>query len=403
MKISRCLRKILCLYLLFFATVSVFPFSVYGEENDESFPAQPQIDDLIKRGIEAGNIPGAVVVVGNRERILYFRSYGFRQVKPVLEEMTSDSIFDLASISKAVSTAISIHILADCGKIDLSAPVASYLPEFGRNGKEKLTVLDCLTHTSGLVADNSLGDYSGTTEESWEKICSLKLSYPTGERFVYSDVGFIVLGMLIERVSGMSLNDFAAQNIFQPLGMIDTGYSPPESLRSRCVPTEKRSSSDTEWIRGKVHDPRAFAMGGAAGHAGVFSTGRDLAILGAALLNRGIPREPVKPGFVLLSDGAFERMTRDREVPGEAKLYPGPNIRSAGWDKRSVYSRNRAGNMSGSAFGHGGFTGSAFWVDPEKNIYVIFLTSRLHPDGRGNSLQLSGDVGTAAVEIFVGR
>lgn len=419
MKFSRDLRKTFRLYSSFFvaafaqvfALVSVLvfvaafvlPLKIRGDETEGAFPPQSQIDALVMRGIEEGKIPGATLVVGNRDRILYARSYGLRQVKPVLEEMTFDSIFDLASISKAVSTTIGVHILADSGKLDLNAPVASYLPEFGRSGKERLTVLDCLTHTSGLIADNSLRDYSGSSEESWEKICSLKLSYPTGERFVYSDVGFIVLGKLIERVSGMSLKDFAARSIFQPLGMNDTGYSPSDSLRSRCVPTEKRFSSDTEWIRGQVHDPRAFALGGVAGHAGVFSTGRDLAILGATLLNHGIPKEPAEPGFVLLSDGAFERMTRDREVPGDAKLYPGPNIRSAGWDKRSVYSRNRPGNMSGSAFGHGGFTGSAFWVDPGKNIYVVFLTSRLHPDGKGNSLQLSGDVGTAAVEIFGGR
>ncbi len=406
MKIFYCVRTRFTLFLSFIVFFLVMPFQARGED-ECSFGPQPRIDELVIRGIEEGKIPGAVVIVGNRERILYAKSYGNRQVKPVPEVMTLDSIFDLASISKVVSTAIGVHLLADRGMIDLEGAITSYLPEFGKNGKEKITILDCLTHTSGLIADNSLRDYVGSQEEIWGKICSLKLSYPTGTRFVYSDVGFIVLGKLIERISGMTLDEFAAQNIFRPLGMNDTGYALSEKFHSRCVPTEKRSRADTEWIRGEVHDPRAFAMRGVAGHAGVFSTGRDLAILGTVLLNRGTFKGTSKGGevqdFILLSSKAFERMTQDRKVPGEAKLYPGPNIRSAGWDKRSVYSRNRARNMSESAFGHGGFTGSAFWVDPEKNIYVIFLASRLHPDGKGNSLQLSGDIGTSALEIFDGK
>ncbi len=227
---------------------------------------------------------GAVVLVARQGRIAYLRAFGHRQLEPAQVPMTTDTVFDLASLTKPIATATSVMKLVELGQVKLDDPVAKYVPEFAQNGKQAVTVLQLLTHQGGLTPDNALQDYEEGAEKAWQRIWALPLTAEPGSRFIYSDVGFIVLGELVQRVSGSSVHEFSRQHIFGPLGMSETGYLPDESLRQRAAATEQR---DGRWMCGEVHDPRAYLLGGIAGHAGLFSTAEDLAVYGQMLLQGG--------------------------------------------------------------------------------------------------------------------
>jgi len=333
---------------------------------------------MVNEGIAEGQMPGAVVVIADRDRILYRRAFGQRQVQPSPEPMTVDTVFDLASLTKPIATATSVMKLIDEGKIDPKRPVADYLPEFGTHGKESITVSDLLLHVGGLIPDNSLRDYRDGVRTSWERICGLKPISARGEKFAYTDVGYIVLGMLVQRVSGQSLDRYAEQQVFAPLGMTETTFNPTASLKRRAAPTEKR---DGKWIKGEVHDPRAHLLDGVAGHAGLFSTPDDLTRYGQQLLAIAAGQKSVP-----FSKPTFQRMTQPRVVPRGSRTF--------GWDHRSPYSSNRGESLSDQAFGHGGFTGTAMWIDPGCDRVFIFLSNRLHPDGKGSVNRLAGRIAT---------
>ncbi len=339
-----------------------------------------QIDRVVAEGLAAGHMPGCVVLVGRKGQVVYHKAYGRRQVKPTAVAMTTDTVFDVASLTKPVATATSVMILVSRGRLRLSDPVSRHLPEFAANGKGRITVAQLLTHVGGLVADNSLRDYRGGPEDAWRRICALRPSAKVGSKFIYSDVGYIVLAELVRRVSGMGLDEFAAKHVYRPLGMRDTTYLPGEALRRRAAPTARRGR---RWLKGEVHDPRAHALGGVAGHAGLFSTSADLAVYASMLLGGG-----EYGGARVLSRRGVAEMTRPRRVPG--------GLRAFGWDVRSGYSTNRGAALSGRAFGHGGFTGTSLWIDPELDLFVIFLSNRLHPDGKGEVNALAGRIGTIA-------
>lgn len=339
-----------------------------------------EIEVAVLESLEQGQMSGCVVAIGRHGKLIYLRAFGARQLEPAPVEMTTDTVFDLASLTKPVATATSVLRLVEEGKVELDQPVAAYLPEFGNRGKEAITVRHLLTHTGGLTPDNSLSDYADGAAKTWERIGALGLRAQPGAEFIYSDVGFIVLGQLVERVSGQRFDQFAQTQIFQPLAMSETRFLPDEPLRARAAPTEQR---DGHWMRGEVHDPRAFAMGGVAGHAGLFSTAEDLALYAQMMLNRG-----ELGGVRVLSAESVATMTADQAVPG--------GIRGLGWDKRTGYSTNRGEGFSTHAFGHGGFTGTALWIDPGLELFVIFLGNRLHPDGKGSVNPLAGRIGTIA-------
>ncbi len=343
-----------------------------------------EIDRIVTEGIRAGQMAGCVVAVGRHGKLVYLKAFGHRQLEPEKRPMTVDTLFDLASLTKPIATATSVMILAQQGKIELCAPVARYLPQFGRNGKEKITVFQLLTHQGGLVADNSLSDYAHGVKTAWERIFALPLHYPPGERFVYTDVGYMVLGRMVEQVSGERLDRFAQRHIFAPLGMCETGFLPGPALRQRAAATEKRNG---RWMVGQVHDPRAYRLGGVAGHAGLFSTAEDLAVFAQMMLGRGAYR-----GVRVLRPQWVDRMTRPYATPR--------GFRGLGWDVQSGYSSNRSKLYSPEAFGHGGFTGTAIWIDPVYDLLVVFLSNRLHPDGKGTVNPIVGRVGTVAVEAI---
>lgn len=322
------------------------------------------IDRIVAEGLRDGKMPGCVVLVGYDGKIVHRKAYGKRRVEPAPEEMTLDTVFDLASLTKPIATATSIHKLVEQGRIDLDAPVAKYIPPFAENGKEKITVRHLMLHTSGLIPDNAIGDYALGPEKAWENLIGIKPVAELDEKFQYSDVNFLILGKLVETVSGRPVNVFAREEFFAPLGMKETGYLPAKELMPRIAPTEKRGDT---WITGFVHDPRAFALGGVAGHAGLFSTADDLAIYAQTLINGGEWK-----GTRVLAAESVARMTEPHGVPGKA-------FRTCGWDNRSGFSSNRGDLLSPRAFGHGGFTGTGLWIDPEQKLFVVFLSNRVHP------------------------
>lgn len=338
------------------------------------------IDDLVAEGLRYERMPGCVVLVGHRGRIVWLKSYGSRQVKPDAVPMTTDTVFDLASLTKPIATATSIMLLIEDGLVELDAPAARYIPEFGNTGKEVITIRQLLTHQSGLLPDNSIKDYENGRVDAFRRIHELNLRAEPGTRFMYSDVGFIVLGEIVERVSGTSLDAFAKDRIFKPLGMSETGFNPPADLKQRAAPTQERNG---EWMRGEVHDPRSFKLNGVAGHAGLFSTAEDLARYAQMLINKGA-----------LGDAQILKPETCRLMQSSQEVSSG--VRTLGWDRRTAYSSNRGDLFSASAFGHGGFTGTALWIDPEQEMFVIFLSNRVHPDGNGSVNSLAGRIGTIA-------
>jgi uncharacterized protein YbbC (DUF1343 family)/CubicO group peptidase (beta-lactamase class C family) len=336
------------------------------------------VDREVEAAVGRGELPGAVVAVLHKDQVVYRKAFGRRAVQPEPEPMTVDTIFDVASLTKPVATATSVWKLIEAGKLRLDEKVATYWPEFGANGKDKLTLAHLLAHTSGLIADNPLTDYADGPAKSLERICNLKPLAAPGQRFIYSDVNFIVLGELVRRASGQPLDEFAKDAIFAPLGMNDTSFRPDPARKPRVAPTEKRNG---DWIRGEVHDPRAFALGGVAGHAGLFSTVDDLLLYARMILRGGDP---------VLKPATVREMTQARVVPGGYRTY--------GWDARTGFSSNRGERFGG--FGHTGFTGTSLWIDPATQTAVVFLSNAVHPDGKGKVRALRGKVATLAAEAL---
>lgn len=338
------------------------------------------IDRVVEEGLRYERMPGCVVLVGHQGRIAWLKSYGSRQLKPDAVPMTTDTVFDLASLTKPIATATSIMLLIEDGDVQLDAPAARYIPEFTGHGKEKITVRQLLTHQSGLLPDNSIRDYENGRSDAFRRIHELDLRAEPGTRFMYSDVGFIVLGEIVERVSGKKLDVFTRERIFAPLGMAETGFNPEAVLKTRAAPTQERNG---KWMRGEVHDPRAYRMDGVAGHAGLFSTAQDLARYSQVLINGGVLDETR-----ILKPETCRLMQMSQQVSS--------GVRTLGWDRRTGYSSNRGDLFSDRAFGHGGFTGTALWIDPEQEMFVIFLSNRVHPDGKGSVNSIAGRIGTIA-------
>lgn len=343
----------------------------------------------LKRGVEAAvraaidekKVPGCVVAIGRRDGVLFEAAYGKRALEPVPEEMTVDTIFDLASLTKPVATAASVAVLADRGQIDLDAPLARYVREFGARGKAGVTVRQLLTHVGGVVVETPLSDYENGERDALRRALGAAPAHLPGARFSYSDVGYLALGELVARASGKGLASFARSEVFEPLGMVDTRFQPPAEALARVAPTER---VEGRVLRGEVHDPRARRMGGVAGHAGLFGTARDLSRFARALLGGG-----TLEGARVLSPRGLRAFLAPHDVPD--------GVRAAGWDMQTAYSKNKPPGASRRAVGHGGYTGVSMWVDPTLDLFVIVLTNRVHPDGGGASNELAAHVGGLAI------
>ena len=383
------MKFVTCATLLF-AFIAINPqFCPAQETSTEPLSkAKAEIRQSIEAAIEAGDLPGAVVGFWSNGEWLVRETFGNRTVGETNEAMTLDTVFDMASITKPVSTATSIAILAERGKVNNEAPVKTYLPEFTGDGRDEVLVKHLLTHTAGLIPDNAIGEYKSGVDEAWKNLFAVKIQSTPGSKFVYSDVCFQLLGKIVERASGQPLNEFAKANIFDPLVMKDSGYLPAESLKPRIAPTEAR---DGKMLRGEVHDPRAALTGGVAGHAGLFSTLDDIARYSQMMLASG-----TLDNVQIMRPETVVKLTAPHTLDTRPDF--GVISRTNGFDHHSPYSYNSGDVLSGAAFGHGGFTGTVLWIDPVRNCFFVFLSNRLHPDGKGNVNRLAGKVSKTIVE-----
>lgn len=327
------------------------------------------IDEIVEEEIAAGHFPGAVVLVGRSDRVLYCKAFGSAMTEPDHEPTAKDTIFDLASLTKPIATATSILILADRNKLNVEDFVGAYLPTFACEGKEDVQIKHLLTHTSGLPAytnAKAIAEKYGKPcpDRVIETICRLKATSAPGEAFRYSCLGYITLARIVEIVSSQDVAEFSRENLFEPLGMNRTTFNPPASWQDRIAPTQ---IVDGTALRGTVHDPLAQLMDGVSGNAGLFSTASDLSIFCRMLLNEGAWR-----GTRVLSRNAVRLLTT-----------PQSHGRAYGFDVSSDYSWPKGSHASGQAFCHTGYTGTSLVCDPAVDTYVVILTNRAHPHDEG--------------------
>ena len=341
------------------------PLASAQENSSDPFAAA---DAAIQQAIADHEIPGAVLVVGHAGKVVHRQAFGMRALEPRPEPMTPDTIFDLASLTKPF-TATCVMRLVERGQVRLDDPVARYLPEFARNGKQEITVRQLLTHFSGLPADLDLKSSWSGHAQALQLADDTAPVIPPGSRFLYSDINYIVLGELVERVSGMSLDRYASEHIFLPLKMETTRFKPPADWRPRIAPTARDEHGNL--LRGVVDDPSARRMGGVAGHAGLFSTADDLARFAQALLDRD---------GNLLSPVSILKMTTPQQPVNSTVL------RGLGWDIDSPFSTNRGELLPVGSFGHTGFTGTSLWIDPVTQTYIILLSNAVHPSSLNHAI-----------------
>ena len=382
-----------------------------------------EIDTVMQTAIAAKQLPGGVVVIGSGGRVVFHKAYGNRAEDPAIEPATEDTVYDMASLSKCLSTSVAIMQLYEQGKLLFDDPVVKYLPEFGANGKSNITVRQLLTHYSGLREDVPLTDAWTGKAEGIKRAMESAPYGPPGLTFKYSDINFITLGAIVEKLSGEPLDVYAERHIFGPLGMKETSYltphcsalfyepnrplggrecnylvplagkAAPQRDLSRVAPTahnDDKPMADDRMLRGEVHDPTTRRMGGVAGHAGVFSTAADASLFAQALLDRLAGRPSTFP----LKQSTLELMCRP-EQPAGAKA-----LRGFGWDIDSPYSRPRGDIYPVGSFGHTGFTGTSMWMDPRSDSYVILLANAVHPRGRAAITPLRGKLATAAARAL---
>jgi CubicO group peptidase (beta-lactamase class C family) len=326
------------------------------------------IDRVVRRGLDAGGFPGAAVVVGRDGYSVYQKGFGRVDWRSGSAAVSAEkTIYDLASLTKVVATTTAAMILFDQGKLELDAPVMRYLPGFSGGEKDRVTVRHLLTHRSGLPAGRELWRLASSPSGARWAVVATPLVCAPGSCFIYSDLGADVLGWVVEAIAGETLDTFVQRLVFAPLGMTDTFFNPADSLEHRIAPTEIAPPRGYP-IRGEVHDENAYVLGGVAGHAGLFSTAADLSVFAQMMLNGG-----EYDGVRIVSDSAIDLFTKRAAGPGS---WAGSS-RALGWDtadgdgSSGIY-------LTSEAYGHTGFTGTSMWIDPERDLFVILLTNRVH-------------------------
>lgn len=327
-----------------------------------------KLDDVLKKAIADTAFPGAVVLVAKDGIIVYHKAFGTYDYSPYSRQIDTGTIFDLASVTKVIAATSAVMKLVDEKKIDLDDPVVKYIPRFGQNGKERITIRNLLLHNSGLIGWKRFYETCSTAEQLLDSVYASPLVYRTGDSTIYSDLGFITIGKLVEQVTGTTLDRYVGREFFSPLRMMNTLYNPPESKWNRIAPTE----IDTVWrkqktpVRGKVHDENASVLGGVSGHAGLFSTASDLAVMMQMIMNGGTY--------------AGKRYLKEETIRLFTTRQSERSTRALGWDTRSIEGYSSAGSLfSPTSFGHTGFTGTSIWADPTRNLFVILLTNRVYP------------------------
>jgi CubicO group peptidase (beta-lactamase class C family) len=343
------------------------------------------VDAVVRDAVAARAFPGGVLAIGRRGALAHLRAFGKLSYDAAAAPVAPDTIYDLASLTKVIVTTTVAMQLVDEGRLDLEAPVSRFLPRFTGGGKEKVTLRQLLTHSGGLVWWAPLYKDTKGKAAYLERVVEMDLAYEPGTKAVYSDLGLILLGDVVEQLGGKALADLARERVTGPLAMADTLYQPPAGLQARIAPTE-----NDPWrgrvLRGEVHDENAFALGGVAPHAGLFGTGPDLARFATMLLDEG--RGPARR---LVSRATVELFTERAGVPLAS--------RALGWDTPANETGVRSSTpgdpgytaagslLSPRSFGHTGFTGTSMWMDPERELYVILLTNRVHPTRENNAIR----------------
>lgn len=319
------------------------------------------IDRVVTRGIKAGGFPGAAVVVGRKGSAVWEKGFGRIDWAASSSRVSAtETIYDLASLTKVIGTTTAVMILYDEGRIKLDAPVVTYLPEFTGGYKDSVTVRQLLEHRSGLPADRDLWRIAHSPAEARQVVLEASLECKPGQCYIYSDLGAITLGMMVERITGQGLDVFLHERVFAPLGMVNTFFKPADSVKFRVAPTEVSPPRGYP-LQGEVHDENAYALGGVAGHAGLFSTASDLSIFAQMILEGGEYK-----GVRIVSDSAVKLFTTRAS-----------GSRALGWAMADgQWGSGRF--MSEGSFGHVGYTGTSLWIDPEREMFVILLTNRVH-------------------------
>lgn len=367
-------RSFIALFLLFSTTL------VLAADDIPDFARTAAIDLLIERAVADNLISGGVVVIGNHAGILASLAHGTLSGHPESPLLDQQSIFDLASLTKVIATAPAIMKLLDEGRINLEEPLTRWFPEFIGTERENTTILHLLTHTSGL------SDFAMSTEQSMETAISraaAEKNHPQpGSRFRYADINFILLGELVHRVSGRTLDVYCREELFAPLLTKETMFLPPANLSVRIAPTLGIDS-------GTVQDLNARRLGSVAGHAGLFSSAQDLARFARLMLAEG-----KIDGKRILSERVIEEMTSPFLCSN------GTVVRGLGWDKSSPFSSPKGRLFSDASFGHSGYSGSSIWIDPKQDLFVVLLTNRLNYRNIRMLNQLRSDISTLAVAEF---
>ncbi|MDA0346462.1 MAG: DUF1343 domain-containing protein [Verrucomicrobia bacterium] len=351
-----------------------------------------EIDASIEKAISDHKTPGGVFWL-ERKGLVYSKAYGNRSLEPKVIPTKIDTIYDAASLTKVVATTPAVMLLIERGQILLDAPVHRYLDDFKNGGKESITIRHLMTHTSGLRPGIGLTMEVDGVKQDWEGYDTAialakaeKVQHNPGSAFIYSDINYILLGEIVQQVSGRKLEDFTREEIFQPLGMMDTGYLPSSKLRDRIAPTKW---VDGQMLQGIANNPICRRTGGVMGHAGMFTTAADLAKFARMMLNKGELN-----GVRLLQSESVDLMT---SVQSPANV---DDWRGLGWDMDTSYSKQRGNLFPLGGFGHTGFTGSSLWIDPYSQSFVIFMSNRVHPDGTGDVLELRRELGTLSAEAL---
>jgi len=360
--------------LLIFAAVLLCGLNVLCQDNKQVQSEYDfiQVDEIIQSAIRDSAFPGAVVLVSEEGKIIYEKAFGHLTYNDTSAAVTKNTIYDIASLTKVIATTTAAMICYDKNLFSLDDPVAKYIPKFSQNRKEKVTINNLLLHNSGLPAFKRFYESYSSADEITSDIYKTPLKYETGSKTVYSDLGFITLAKIVEQVTGKRFEDFCNEEIFIPLQMNSTFFNPAESVIHNIAPTEYDNYWRNKLIWGEVHDETASLLNGVAGHAGLFSTAKDVSNLLQLLLNDGTfnGHQIIKPATVKLFT------TR----------YSDKSTRALGWNTKSE-ENSSAGNLFDlTSFGHTGFTGTSAWVDPTKDIFIVFLTNRIYPARKNKKL-----------------
>ncbi|MCH8032889.1 MAG: beta-lactamase family protein [Bacteroidetes bacterium] len=360
--------------LLIFAAVLLYGLNVSCQNNEQlqSEYDFTQLDEIIQSAIKDSTFPGAVVLVSKDGKIIYEKAFGHLTYDDTSASVTINTIYDIASLTKVIATTTAAMICYDKNLFSLDDPVAKYIPEFSHNGKEKVTIKNLLLHNSGLPAFKIFYKNYSSAAEVIIDIYRTPLSYEPGGKTVYSDLGFITLAIIVEQVTGKGFDVFCKEEIFIPLQMNSTYFNPPDSLIDKIAPTEYDNYWRNKLVWGEVHDETAALLNGVAGQAGLFSTAKDVSNLLQLLLNGGTfnDHQIIKPATVKLF------ITR----------YSDKSTRALGWDTKSERNSSAGNLFDITSFGHTGFTGTSVWVDPTKELFVVFLTNSVHPTRENKKL-----------------